>query len=148
MSCNASFSVLSSLASHFSFAFSDSNSFSRRAWSALLLAPPVERLFGDLRFLAAQRSRLPVRYRRFNLPQQVHHLLRYVLLPSRHPSLLEVQILSKQLVQKTSNTPLHFADILATRKLHFADTQDAMAKVHSLIGGHDAFEIELYVNRA
>jgi hypothetical protein len=71
-----------------------------------------------------------------------------VLLPSRHPALLEVQILSKQLAKKMPSTPLHFPDIPATRKLHFADIKDAMAKVPSFTAGHNAFEIVLHVNRA
>ncbi|WP_263377447.1 hypothetical protein, partial [Granulicella paludicola] len=41
----------------------------------------------------------------FYLPQQVHYLLRRMLLPPCHRSLLDCQFLSKQLVQKTPGTP-------------------------------------------
>src|SRR5260370_28466638 len=55
--------------------------------ATVLFPPPVVCLFRDLRFLARQRSRLPVRNSHFNLPQHVHHLLSRMLLPSCHRSL-------------------------------------------------------------
>ena len=77
---------------------------------AVLLAPPVVGLLRDPGLLACLRRRLPVRDRHFNLPQQVHHLLRRMLLSSCHIQLLLYQFLSSQLVQKLPGTPLYGRD--------------------------------------
>ena len=50
----------------------------------VLLAPTEVRLLNDTGFLTSQSSRLPVRDHYLNLPQQIYHLLRLVLLASSH----------------------------------------------------------------
>ena len=50
----------------------------------VFLAPTEIRLLDDPSFLRGLRCRLPVRYGHFDLPQQIHHLLRLVLLASSH----------------------------------------------------------------
>jgi hypothetical protein len=75
MSFNTSLSRLRSATRRFSFAFSCSNSFNRFAWSICnppySLRQPEISLLHDLRFFAGLRHRLPVRYRHFDLSQQV-----------------------------------------------------------------------------
>lgn len=51
---------------------------------AVLLALPVVRLVRDQRFLTSHCRRLFIRNRHFDLPQQVHHLLRTMLFPACH----------------------------------------------------------------
>src|SRR5258705_8217564 len=89
MSFNTSFSTLSLNTIRFSFAFSCSSSQPPslvHLQSTVLLAPTVVRLLYDLGFLARLRQRLAIRYSNLNLPQQVHDLLRCMLLASRHTS--------------------------------------------------------------
>src|ERR1700758_4744339 len=92
MSFNTSLSRLSSATNRFSFAFSCSSSFNRFAWSTCRppysFAPAEVRLLHNLPFLARLRRRLPVRYRHFNLSQQVRYLLRLIPLASGHLSSL------------------------------------------------------------
>ncbi len=56
--------------------------------AAVLLAPTVLALFGYRSFLARQWGRLPVHYGHFNLPQQVHYLLRETLHKFCDPGLI------------------------------------------------------------
>ncbi len=109
MSFNTSLSRLNSDTSRFSFVFSCSSSFSRRAWfylqAAILLAPAVVRLLRDPTLTARYRGRLPVCNRNLDLSQQAHNLLSRMLPSSRHLHLPFVQSLSSKLVQKCPGTP-------------------------------------------
>jgi hypothetical protein len=68
-------------------------------------APAEVRLLRDLRFLTRLSGRLPVRYRYFNLPKQVHHLLGLIPLASCH-TLSLFQCVSYSLAQFKPGTPM------------------------------------------
>jgi hypothetical protein len=74
--------------------------------STVLLAPTVVRLLYDLGFFARLRQRLAIRYSDLNLPQQVHDLLRCMLLASRDTSLLLLQFYRFSTGTKEPGTPL------------------------------------------
>src|ERR1700689_5198117 len=103
MSFNTSLSRLSSATRRFSFPFSCSSSFSRRAWStcspAQLFPPALVPLLRDRSLFAGHFCPLSVCPRPFDLPQQAHDLLRRMLLLSCHSRLLSYQFVSFPLVQ-------------------------------------------------
>uniref|UniRef100_E6QKJ2 Uncharacterized protein n=1 Tax=mine drainage metagenome TaxID=410659 RepID=E6QKJ2_9ZZZZ len=74
--------------------------------AAILLTPSVVRLLRDSGLPACYWVRLSVRYRHFDLPQNVHNLLRRVLPCITHSMLLPYQLVSSQLVQNLPGTPV------------------------------------------
>ena len=74
--------------------------------TAVLLASAVVSLLSDAHFPACYRVRFPVCYRYFNLPQNIHNLLRRVLPGLRHSTLLPYQFVSLPLVQNLPDTPI------------------------------------------
>jgi len=63
------------------------------------------RLLHDLRFLARLCRRLAVRHRHFDLPEQVHYLLRLIPLASCHLSSSRASFLRSSLAQNSPGTP-------------------------------------------